>query len=139
MESKIEGGCEVLLDKEQALVRKGMFNSSFLKHLFFFPFICLGFLTLYRHEDKGLSFSRKTKRRHNYCFLFTKHLIITQRVEKKGEEGYKLVKDIGILPLAKCRIHEHPHPDCAGKFVSTKYLEREYLWKTKEFWEHFIS
>ena len=126
VESKIEGGCDVLLDKEQALVRKGMIDSTVIfETSFSLSCISLGFLSLYRQEDKGLSFTRKTRRRHNYCFLFTKHLIITQRVEKKGEEGYKLVKDIGILPLAKCRIHEHPHPDCAGKFVSKKYLEGE--------------
>uniref|UniRef100_A0A1X7TEB7 PH domain-containing protein n=1 Tax=Amphimedon queenslandica TaxID=400682 RepID=A0A1X7TEB7_AMPQE len=77
IESKVEGGCPVLLDKEQAL------------------------------DDKLLTFSRKTRRRQNFCFLFSKHFLVTQRVEKKGKEGYRLLKENGLLSLAKCRIHEH--------------------------------
>ncbi|XP_019853320.1 PREDICTED: ras-specific guanine nucleotide-releasing factor 1-like [Amphimedon queenslandica] len=92
IESKIEGGCPVLLDKEQALVRKGI-------------------LCIWRQDDKLLTFSRKTRRRQNYCFLFSKHFLVTQRVEKKGEEGYRLLKENGLLSLAKCRIHEHALPE----------------------------
>lgn len=39
VESKIEGGCEVLLDKEQALVKKGTINSSVI----FETSLCLSF------------------------------------------------------------------------------------------------
>uniref|UniRef100_A0A1X7T262 PH domain-containing protein n=1 Tax=Amphimedon queenslandica TaxID=400682 RepID=A0A1X7T262_AMPQE len=92
IESKIEGGCPVLLDKEQALVRKGI-------------------LCIWRQDDKLLTFSRKTRRRQNYCFLFSKHFLVTQRVEKKGEEGYRLLKENGLLSLAKCRIHEYALPE----------------------------
>uniref|UniRef100_A0A1X7SZ92 WH1 domain-containing protein n=1 Tax=Amphimedon queenslandica TaxID=400682 RepID=A0A1X7SZ92_AMPQE len=62
-------------------------------------------------DDKLLTFSRKTRRRLNYCFLFSKHFLVTQRVEKKGEEGYRLLKENGLLSLAKCRIHEHALPE----------------------------
>ena len=62
-------------------------------------------------------FPRKSKRRQNYCFLFSKHLLLTQRVEKKhGEECYRFVKENGILPLTKCRIQEHAIPEYPGAY-----------------------
>ena len=117
IESKIEGGCPVLLDKEQALVRKGM-KKYFL--ISFLPSSLSGILCLWRQDDKDklLTFSRKSRRRQNYCFLFSKHFLVTQRMEKKGGEGYRLVKDHGLISLAKCRIHEHALPEYPGKNIN---------------------
>jgi hypothetical protein len=97
IEAKIEGGCDVLLDKEQTLIRKG-------------------YLTLSHPDDKLLTFPRKTKRRGNpnilHCFLFSKHFLITQKIDKKFEESYRPIKENSLLPLVYCKLVEHPLRDC---------------------------
>lgn len=88
VEHLIEGGCEVLLDREQTLVRRGALHQV-------------------RLEDSKTAPPRGSKLRTSprYCFLFSKHLLIATRSERK--ESYRLCKD-GILPLSKCHIHEMP-------------------------------
>ena len=82
----------------------------------------VGFLHIYRNDDKGVTVSRKTRKQCSYCFLFSKHFIIAQRIEKKGEEVYRIQKDAGILPLAKCRIRENSQPIITDSSGTSIYL-----------------
>ena len=62
--------------------------------------------------------SRKLRKASSYCFLFSKHLLISQRISKKKEELYRLHKDIGILNLAKCRVKDHNKSERPGQYDS---------------------
>ena len=120
VERKIEGGCEHLLDKEQTLIRKGynILSLYHYSHSSYNAYHIVGFLHIYRNDDKGVTVSRKTRKQCSYCFLFSKHFIIAQRIEKKGEEVYRIQKDAGILPLVKCRIRENSQPtDISGTSI----------------------
>ncbi len=63
-------------------------------------------------DEKQLS--RKSRKLSTYCFLFSKHFLVTQRIAKKKEELYKLQKEFGILNLAKCRVKDHTKSDQPG-------------------------
>lgn len=88
VEQKIEGGCDVLLDKEQSLIREGV-------------------LTRMREGEKPSKYKAQTM----YCFLFSKHLLVTTRIKKTSGDMYRLCKDRGILPLSKCSVGEHTCTD----------------------------
>ena len=64
---------------------------------------CTGVLQAVRTEDKpnssigssitSLTLSRgKLRTQPRYCFLFSKHLVVTVRVTKKPQDCYKIIK-----------------------------------------------
>ena len=55
--------------------------------------MAVGFLQLVK-EDKATGFEtfRRNRYKPKYCFLFSKHMLVTTPLEKKGEESYRLMK-----------------------------------------------
>lgn len=75
-------------------------------------YLSVGFLLLYKGDEK-ISF--KSKKCSTYCFLFSKHFVVAQRLAKRKEELYRIQKDIGILPLAKCKVKDHTKSERPGR------------------------
>lgn len=70
---------------------------------------------LYKGDEKTPFKSRKSS---TYCFLFSKHFVVTQRLAKRKEEIYRIQKEVGILPLAKCKVKDHTKSERPGRTES---------------------
>ncbi|XP_065912792.1 ras-specific guanine nucleotide-releasing factor 2-like isoform X1 [Dysidea avara] len=86
IERRIIGGCPALLDKEQVLVREGA-------------------LKLVNTSKSMSPTTNRSNSNARACILFSKHLlIITRHVGFRSSAQYRLMKDIGVIPLAKCSL-----------------------------------
>jgi hypothetical protein len=109
VERRMEGGCAALLDKDQTLLREG---------------------TLYQArttEEKGGSLSRgfRLRTQPRVCFLFSKHFLITSRLQKKTAEMYRVVK---VLPLGSCSVTSHEscdNPELSYRAIKVAVREEE--------------
>lgn len=109
VERRVEGGCVELLDKDQALLREGILYQA----------RCA--------EDRSSSLSRgyKLRTQPRVCFLFTKHLLITSRTQKKTKEMYRMVK---TLPLCNCTVASHEscdNPELSYRAIKVTTKETE--------------